>query len=185
MGDMNMDENRLKLLPARCWWAMGLRGLVSVIIGIIAFLWPGITVEVIVMVFGIYALIDGIFTLTAALTHREWPRWWVFLIEGAIGLLAGCVAFFLPQITALVLFIIVGAWTFITGLLEIAAALNLPADMPGRWILLIGGIVSVLFGIVFLIHPAVLLYLVSWLIGAYALLFGAVLIYLAYSLKCY
>ncbi len=182
---MTAEEKKISLLPARCWWAMGLRGLVSVIIGIIAFIWPGITITVIVMLFGVYALFDGTFTVVAALSHREWPRWWVFLIEGILGIFAGSVAFLLPEVTALVLFFIVGFWTFFTGILEIAAALHLPGDMPGKWVLLVGGIVSVLFGIVFLVHPAVLFYMVSWLIGGYALLFGVVLVYLSYALKCY
>ncbi|MDQ7827318.1 MAG: HdeD family acid-resistance protein [Candidatus Eremiobacteraeota bacterium] len=181
---MTDSQNNAGVLPAKCWWAMGIRGIAALIFGILAFAWPGITVATIILFFGAYVLVDGLFTVVSAFMHREWPRWWAFLIEGLVGLIVGGIALFSPVSALVAVSIIVAAWAFITGVFEIVASFSLPGGFPGKWGLLAGGILSVLFGCIVVASPAAFAVMISWFIGAYAVIFGAVLIYLSYTLKC-
>src|ERR671915_457097 len=152
------------ILPvlSRNWWLLALRGLAAIVFGVLAFVWPGITLWALVLLFGAYMLVDGIFAIVAAVraAGRE-ARWWLLLIEGVLGVLAGLVAAFWPGLTALALLYFIAAWA-----------------------LVLSGALSVLFGILLVVIPAPagLLSLV-WLIGAYALVFGVLLLVLAFRLR--
>ncbi len=169
---------------ARNWWVLALRGLAAVIFGILAILWPSITITVLVLFFGAYALVDGIFAVFAAITHREGhDRWWVLLLEGLVGIAAGILTFFYPAVTALVLLYFIAAWAILTGILEIMAALRLRREIEGEWLLVVSGILSVLFGVVAVIFPGAGALAVIWLIGAYAIVFGLLLITLGLRVR--
>jgi uncharacterized membrane protein HdeD (DUF308 family) len=175
------------LLPvlARNWWVLVLRGLAAIVFGVLAFLWPSITLFVLVLLFGAYMLVDGIFAIVAAVraAGRE-ARWWLLLIEGVLGVLAGLVAFFWPGLTALALLYFIAAWAIVTGILEIVGAIRLRQEIEGEWALGLSGALSVLFGILLVVIPAPagLLSLV-WLIGAYALAFGVLVVVLAFRVR--
>jgi uncharacterized membrane protein HdeD (DUF308 family) len=166
---------------ARHWWAFALRGVAAVIFGVLAFVWPFLTLSVLVLLWGAFALIDGILALIAAFRVKHDHRW-ALLIEGIVGIGAGIVTFAYPQLTALVLLYIIAIWALITGVLEIVAAVRLRKVIDNEWWLILTGIVSVLFGIVLLAAPSAGALAVVWLIGAYAIVFGVLMIALSLRL---
>jgi uncharacterized membrane protein HdeD (DUF308 family) len=169
----------------RNWWALALRGVAAILLGILAFAWPGITLFVLVLFFGAYMLVDGIFAIVAAVRAAgEEDRWWLLLIEGILGVLAGLVAFFWPGLTALALLYFIAAWAIVTGIMEIVAAVRLRQEIDGEWALGLSGLLSVIFGVLLVVLPAPagLLSLV-WLIGAYAVATGVLLLILAFRVR--
>jgi len=137
-----------------------------------------------VIVFGAYALIDGIFALVAAVrAGRQHPRWGSLALEGIVGIIVGAWAFLAPALTAVALVVLVGAWAVITGILEIAAAIRLRKTIRGEWLLGLAGVFSVLFGIVLWIAPIAGAVVLAWWIGAYALVFGVMQLALAFRLR--
>src|SRR3984957_15353967 len=136
---------------ARNWWALALRGLVAVLFGLLTFLLPGITLATLVLLFGTYALVDGIFNVFAF--FRVASHHWALLIEGAIGIIAGVLTFAWPAITALVLLYVIAFWAIFTGLFEIVAGVRLRKVITNEWLLLVMGALSFLFGVLILFAP--------------------------------
>jgi uncharacterized membrane protein HdeD (DUF308 family) len=167
---------------ARHWWVVGLRGVAAIVFGILAFAWPGMTLAVLVILFGAYAIVDGVLGLITAFRGDTQHRV-VLAIEGVVSVLAGVVAFFYPLITALVLLYIIAFWAIVTGVLEIFAAVRLRRTISNELGLIIGGILSVLFGIVLIVAPGAGALAVIFLIGAYAVIFGIALLGLAWRLR--
>jgi uncharacterized membrane protein HdeD (DUF308 family) len=166
---------------AQNWWALALRGLVAVLFGLLTFLLPGITLVTLVLLFGAYALVDGIFNVIAF--FRLMSHHWALLIEGAIGIIAGILTFAWPTITALVLLYIIAFWAIFTGIFEIVAGIRLRKTIANEWLLLVMGVLSLLFGIAILFAPGLgALAIVLW-IGAYALVFGIILLAFAFRLR--
>jgi uncharacterized membrane protein HdeD (DUF308 family) len=164
------------------WWALLLRGLLAVLFGLIALFLPGMTLTVLVLVFGAYALVDGVFAVVAGIRGAGGHRW-VLIIEGVLGVLAGIVALLWPGITALVLLYVIAFWAIFTGIAEIAAAVALRRQIEGEWALILGGVLSVIFGIILAVLPGVGLLSLVWLVGLYAILFGIALIVLAFRVR--
>jgi uncharacterized membrane protein HdeD (DUF308 family) len=165
------------------WWALVLRGLAAIAFGILAFVWPQITLTALVFLWGAYALVDGAFAIAAGVkSHGENKRWWVLLLEGILGVAAGLVAFLVPGITALALLILIAAWAMVTGAFEIAAAIQLRKHIKGEWLLALAGVASVLFALALLFNPAAGALALVWLIGAYSIVFGVLLIVLGVRL---
>jgi uncharacterized membrane protein HdeD (DUF308 family) len=169
---------------ARNWWALALRGVFAVIFGVIAFAWPGITLAALVILYGAYAMADGIFAIAAAITGRpERAPWWALLLEGVLGIAVGIMTFAWPGITALVLLYLIAGWAMATGVLEIAAAIRLRREIRGEWMLALGGVLSIIFGILLVINPGAGALAVIWLIGGYAIVFGSLMIALGFRLR--
>jgi uncharacterized membrane protein HdeD (DUF308 family) len=166
---------------AEYWWAFALRGLAAVIFGVLAFIWPEVTLTVLVLFWGAYALVDGVLALIAGI--RSTQDRWIHMFEGMVGIVAGVLAFVWPGLTALVLLYIIAAWALITGVLEILAAIRLRRVIENEWWLALGGVASVLFGIVLIAAPGAGALAVIWLIAAYAIVFGVLLIALAFRLR--
>lgn len=164
------------------WWALLLRGLLAVLFGLIALFMPGITLAALVLVFGAYALVDGVFALVAGIRGTGGSRW-VLIIEGVLGVLAGLVTFVWPGITALVLLYVIAIWAIFTGVAEIVTAIALRREIEGEWALILGGALSVIFGIILAVLPGVGLLSLVWLVGIYAILFGIALIVLAFRVR--
>lgn len=162
---------------ARNWWALVLRGLAAILFGVAAILLPGITIQLLVLFFGAYALVDGVLAVVGALNHRQTHnRWWVLLLEGAVGILVGILTFLNPGLTALALLYFIAAWGILTGALEIITAFRLRSEIEGEWLLGIGGGLSILFGVLIGIFPGLGALAIIWLAAIYAILFGALLI---------
>jgi len=167
---------------ARHWWVIALRGLVAVVFGVLAFVWPGMTLAVLVLLFGAYALVDGILAIVVAVRGDTDRRLFMGL-EGVVGVLAGLATFVFPGLTALVLLYIIAFWAVLTGVLEVGAAVRLRRAITNEWGLIIGGILSVLFGIVLIVSPGAGALAAVFLIGAYAVLFGVTLLMLSWQLR--
>jgi uncharacterized membrane protein HdeD (DUF308 family) len=160
------------------------RGVVGVAIGIMAFAWPGITIAVLVAIFGIYAVVDGITNLFLGFTRtRTHGRSWAHALQGIVGIAAGVLAFLWPGITALALVTFIGAWALVTGVFEIVAAIRLRKMITGEWLLALSGIMSVVFGILVFLFPGAGAVGIAWVLGAYAAAAGIVLIALGARLR--
>ncbi|MGA9486965.1 MAG: HdeD family acid-resistance protein [Methylocella sp.] len=167
----------------RNWWVVLLRGVLGLIIGFIAFFFPGPTLLSLVTLFALYLIIDGIFAIVSAVRAARHQQDWGFLtFEGIVGILAGIIALALPGLTVLVFVGLLAAWAFITGTLELRAAYNLEKD-HGRWWMVLAGVASIVFGIVLIAAPVIGALVVSWWVGAYATFFGASLVALAFQLR--
>jgi uncharacterized membrane protein HdeD (DUF308 family) len=167
---------------ARHWWVVALRGLAAVLFGVLAFVWPGMTLAVLVLLFGAYALVDGILGIVVAVRGDSTHRLFMGL-EGLVGVLAGLATFVYPGLTALVLLYIIAFWAVVTGVLEVVAAVRLRRAITNEWGLIIGGVLSVLFGIVLIVSPGAGALAVVFVIGAYAVLFGVTLLMLSWRLR--
>jgi uncharacterized membrane protein HdeD (DUF308 family) len=171
---------------ARYWWAVALRGAFAILFGILSLAWPEITVVVLVALFGAWALVDGILLLVAA-----WRRagagqtWWPSLLEGLLGVAAAAVTFVWPDITALALLFVIGAWAIVTGALEIWAAVAMRKVIDNEVWLGLSGLASILFGFIVVLFPGAGALGIVWLIGAYAIVFGVFLLMLGFRLRRY
>jgi uncharacterized membrane protein HdeD (DUF308 family) len=172
------------ILPtlATNWWALLLRGIAAVLFGLAALFWPGLTLFVLIVFFGAYTLVDGIFAIVAAL-RGSGSRRWLLLAEGVLGVLAGLIAFFWPGITALVLLYVIAAWAIFTGILKVVMAIWLRREIENEWLMVLSGVLSVLFGLILAVLPGVGLLSLVWLIGIYALIFGVALIVLGFRVR--
>ena len=164
------------------WWAWLIRGILAIIFGVIAFTQPTTTALALVYVFGIYAIAEGILNIWAALSGKADSRFW-YIIWGLISIIAGIIAFANPILTGLTLVIVIGAWAIVTGIFEIIAGIKLRDEIEGEFWLILGGILSVIFGILIWRNVAVGALTIVWLIGIYAILFGITLIALAFKVK--
>jgi uncharacterized membrane protein HdeD (DUF308 family) len=167
---------------SRNWWVLALRGVAAVIFGILAFIWPGITFTSLVLLFGAYALWNGVFALIGVF-RSEGDRRWSLILEGVVGILAGLVAFFWLGAATLAMLLVIGAWAIVTGIFEIVAAFRLREEIEGEWLLLISGLLSVLFGAAIAVWPGAGLLAITWMIGSYAFVFGILLIFLAFRVR--
>ena len=166
------------------WWAVLLRGIAAILFGIAALVWPGPTLAVLVMLFGVYAVIDGIFAVVVGIQqHGTNERWWAILLEGIAGIGLGVLALFWPGMTALALVYTIAVWAIVTGVLEIATAIQLRKVIEGEWMMMLSGAASVLFGVVLFSRPGSGALALVWLIGLYAVAFGVLLSILAFQLR--
>jgi uncharacterized membrane protein HdeD (DUF308 family) len=167
----------------RSWWLMLLRGIAAILFGIAAFVWPGLTVLALTLLYGAFAMADGVLSLGAALTgsgDRSIPTWWLVVI-GLLGIAAGVVAFLWPGLTAFALVIMIGAWAVAIGIMEIIGAIWLRHEIEDEWLLIAAGILSVLFGAAVLLKPGAGALALAWAIGAFAILSG--ILHLAFALR--
>jgi uncharacterized membrane protein HdeD (DUF308 family) len=173
-------------LPAETghWWALALRGVIAILFGLAALLRPGIALEALILLFGAYALVDGVFAIVGVFrgTRGGTPRWLLFL-EGVVSILAGLIALIFPGLTAFALLYLVAAWAVVTGLAQIATAIRLRQEITGEWALILGGILSVIFGLILAVLPAVGILSLIWLVGAYAIAFGVLLLITAFQVR--
>jgi uncharacterized membrane protein HdeD (DUF308 family) len=159
------------------WWLFLIRGIAAIIFGILAFAWPGVTLVLLVLFFGAFALVDGIASLIAAITGRgaTAPRWWLAIV-GLAGIAAGLLTFFWPGLTALVLLYFIAGWAIAMGVFQIIGAIQLRKEIDNEWLLILSGVVSVLFGILLLAVPGTGLLALIWLIAIDAIIFGVLVI---------
>lgn len=167
---------------ADSWWAVGLRGLIGIAFGLICLLVPAAAILALILLFSAYMLVDGVLAIASGIkAARNGERWGLLILEGVVDLAAGAVAFLWPAITIVAFVILIAVWAIISGGLMLGAAFGLKLD-HGRWWLALGGIASMIFGIVLLVAPVVGAVVLTWWIGAYAIVFGVLMLVLAFQL---
>jgi uncharacterized membrane protein HdeD (DUF308 family) len=168
----------------RNWWVLALRGLAAVIFGVLAFIWPGITLLSLTLLFGAYALAHGILALVMAFkAPKGQPHSGSLIFEGVVSIVAGMLAFMWPGLTTLTLLFLIAAWAILNGVLEIVAAIRLRKEIRGEWLLVLAGILSLAFGLLILAWPGAGALAVVFWIGSFAIVFGAMLIGLAFRMR--
>jgi uncharacterized membrane protein HdeD (DUF308 family) len=167
----------LAAVVSRYWWAIALRGLVAILFGVLALLWPGATLTTLVLLFGAYAVVDGVVAIVVGIReYGERERWWATLLGGLVSLAAGIITFMMPGITALTLLTLIALWAIVRGVFEIAAAIRLRHVIEGEWLLGLAGAVSIAFGVMMIAFPGAGAVAVIWWIGAYAIAVGLMLV---------
>jgi uncharacterized membrane protein HdeD (DUF308 family) len=168
----------------RNWWTYAARGMIAIIFGFVALVWPEATKLALVFVFGAYALVDGLFAVITGLAARRYfEYWWAVLLEGLAGIVIGLMAFFWPNITALAFLYLIATWAILTGIFEIVAAVQFRRLITGEWTMVLSGLLSIVFGVLMFVFPTSGLVSLVWLIGIYAVVFGSSEIIFAFRLR--
>jgi len=169
---------------AEHWWAFALRGVVAIVIGIIAFAVPGITLAILLGLFAAYMAIDGVLAIVAAVrAMRAHTSFWPLLFEGIADLAAAAIALAWPGITLLALVYLAGAWAIVSGIFLIVGAARVHEVVHGRWLLILSGVFSTIWGVLLFAWPVAGLLVMTWWIGAYAIVFGVMLVAMAVRLR--
>ena len=159
------------------WWSLVLRGLFAVLFGILALVWPGITLEVLILFFGAYSLVDGFSSSVGAFVHRKHDKtWWLFFLSGLAGIVVGVLTFLLPGLTVFVLVILIAARALVVGVFEIAAAIALRKTIYNEWFLILNALLSILFAVVLFLVPGLGVLALIWMIGITAIVIGILLL---------
>ena len=181
---MTVARNLLATILARSWWVLLLRGLFAIAFGVVAWLQPGISLAALVLLFGVYSLADGVLGVFTAIGGRkENDDWWVLLLGGLVGIGVGVLTFVAPDVTTLALLFYIAIWAIATGVLQFVAAIRLRKEIQGEFLLMLGGLASVAFGIVLMARPGVGALSLVWLIATYAVVFGVILVILAFRVR--
>ena len=176
-----MDDVLGSRILAAHWWVLLLRGVCAILFGFMAFAWPVMTIAVLVLIWGAYALVDGIFEVVAGVR----AKWGSLILLGVLGIAAGLVTFFWPAITAITLLWIIAFWAIVAGVLQISAAIRLRKQVQGEWLWILSGACMVILGVLLIAHPGAGALSVITLIGAFAVAWGVLLVSLALRLKAH
>ena len=171
-------------LVSRYWWVIALRGAVAILFGVLAFAWPGVTLSALVLLFGAYAIVDGVAAILVGIKdYGEKERWWATLLGGLVSLGAGIVTFMMPGLTALTLLTLIAIWAVMRGVFEIVAAIRLRKEIKGEWLMALAGALSIAFGLYMIAFPGAGAIAVVWWIGAYAVAIGLMLVMLGFRAR--
>jgi uncharacterized membrane protein HdeD (DUF308 family) len=161
------------------WWILLLRGILAILFGLFAFARPGLTAVTLILLYAIYALVDGIFAIWAGGTAKAWG----LLLSGVGSLIFGIYAFFFPGVATLALLYIIGFWLILRGIFEIVSAMQIRKEIENEWMLILGGLFSILAGVAICLRPGAGLVGIVWIIAGYAVVYGIIMIILAFRLK--
>jgi uncharacterized membrane protein HdeD (DUF308 family) len=177
------DANDMNAILVRNWWLIALRGLIGVIFGLVALILPFATILALVLLFSAYMIVDGVFSIAAAVrVARHGDRWGLLALQGAASFAAGVLAFFWPGITVIAFVLLIAAWSIVTGCLLFLASFHIDSS-HGRWWLALNGVASIAFGVLAIVAPLAGAVVLTWWIGAFALVFGILLIIVAFRLR--
>lgn len=189
MADLSLrggstPRNELMIVAlAENWWAIAIRGVLGILFGLVALFLPGATMLSLVLLFAAYAFVDGIFGIVSAVRAvREGQRWGLLVLEGLVNIATAAIAVLWPGITVIAFVLLIAAWAILSGALMLGAAFRLESG-DGRWWLVLGGLVSLIYGALLVVAPMIGAVVLTWWLGAYALVFGLALIVLAFKLK--
>lgn len=168
----------------RNWWLLLFRGLVSILFGFVAMFWPLATLVSLAILWGIYALADGIFALGAGIAGQGPPgsRWWLITV-GLLGIVGGVAAMLLPGLTAQLLLMLIAVWAIAIGAAQVVGAIALRREIAGEWMLIASGLLCVLLGMMIFARPAAAAVAMLWTIGGFALIIGFCYVGLAVRLR--
>lgn len=174
-----------KSLFKQIWWVVLIRGILAVLFGIVALVWPDITVWALVVVFAVYAIVDGVVLAFQSIRDRaSLDGWGWWLAMGVVSVVAGVVALAWPGITALVLLYVIAFYALLFGLTGIVGGLRFRKVPESGWVwTVVAGVLAVLFGLVLLIFPGEGILGLIFLVGIYAILFGVLLIVMAFQVR--
>jgi uncharacterized membrane protein HdeD (DUF308 family) len=165
------------------WWALVLRGVIAILFGIMAFVSPGAVMLSLALLFGVYLLLDGAIGLVSAMqAWRADKRFWPLLAEALLNILMGVIALAFPAGAILAFVIVTAFWALLSGGFMLAAAFRLSLEHGRLW-LAIGGIVSIVWGILLIVTPMLGAVVLTWWLGAYALVFGIMLVAVGFKLR--
>ena len=167
----------------RHWWVPVLRGVAAIIFGIIAFTHPVMAAATLVLFFGAWVLIDGIFRIVGAIRDRSDSDWGWQLVIGILGVMVGLLTFHAPGITALALVIYIAAWVLMIGATEIALAIKMRREIKGEWFLILMGLASIIFAGLLLWNPIAGAAALIWIIAWYAVIMGVLAIVFGFHLR--
>ena len=176
----------LRLLDTltRHWWVLLVRGLIAITFGVMTWIWPGLSIATLVLLFGLYAFADGALGLWTAFTGpKGMEHRWVLALWGLAGLVTGVLAVLAPGLVAASVVLLIGVWAIVTGVMEIIAAIQLRKEIQGEWMLVLAGLASVAFGLLLVARPGAGALSLVWMIGLFALLLGALLVFLAFKVR--
>jgi uncharacterized membrane protein HdeD (DUF308 family) len=188
-GPQHMPKSEMALadamsaILAKNWWAVALRGAVAIVFSLVALMLPVPTLLALVLLFAAYMTVDGVFAIVSAVrAAKRGERWGLFILEGTVDLIAGAVALFFPGLTVLAFVFLTAAWALVSGGIMFAASFRLNHN-HGRWWLAVGGIASMILGLLLAIAPVISAVVLTWWMSAYALVFGVTQLVLAYKLR--
>ncbi|MFC3527054.1 HdeD family acid-resistance protein [Paracoccus mangrovi] len=166
------------------WWVALLRGIAAILFGLMALIWPGLTVYALLIVFGAYAVFDGVMAIIVGFQRKsDDDSWWSWALDGFLSIVIGLMALFWPEATALAFVIWMAAWAVVAGIFRIIAAIRLRKEIEGEWALGLSGLLMVIWGVLMALIPAAGLLSLAWLIGVFALLIGGVMVVLSFRLR--
>jgi uncharacterized membrane protein HdeD (DUF308 family) len=167
----------------RTWWSLLIRGIVAILFGIVLFIWPDVALESLIIVFGIFAIVDGILSIVSALMEREGDRWWLVLLFGIVGIIAGLIAIFATGLTAVTLFYLIAAYAIVGGIIEIFTAIEVRKAIEDEWLYIIQGVLSVIFGFLLIRYPALGIFALVAMISVFAMFQGVIWIIMAFRVR--
>jgi len=175
-----MNKNVL----SKYWGAILFRGILAILFGLVALFWTGITIEVLVILFALYALIGGVVSMIGSfMAMKDHSNWWMYLLQGIAGVVIGIMVFSWPAITVLILLYFVAIWAIVSGFIEIIVSFSEKEEVVGKWVLGTAGVMSLIIGLCLFLFPAVSVELLIWIIGIYALIFGISLCMFSFQIK--
>ncbi|MDB5596071.1 MAG: hypothetical protein JWM36_3032 [Hyphomicrobiales bacterium] len=183
MGDEMRPGQAMSAALAETWWTLALRGLIAIAFGVMAFVSPGAVMLSVALLFGAYLLIDGAIGIVAAIrAARADKRWWLLLIEALLNVAMGLIALTFPAGAILAFVVVTAVWALMSGGFLLAAAFSLTMAHGRLW-LAIGGLVSIVWGLLLIATPLMGAVVLTWWLGAYALVFGIMLVAVGFKLR--
>lgn len=171
-------------MMSRYWWVMLLRGILAVVFALLAFFWTGLTLEVLVLLFAIFAIGEGVFAIGASIeASKHHEKWGTFLLEGVLGIIAGVIIISWPGISVAIFVYLIALWALITGLVEILVGGTVEITPTAKSMIILVGVLSLILGVVMLAYPAATITILIWLLGVYALIAGIAMIIFSVQLK--
>jgi uncharacterized membrane protein HdeD (DUF308 family) len=161
------------------WRLLG--GIILIILGIAILVYPDVTLAIVVLIVGIFLIIEGLFELVFGFTTEAKAKGarWIFLLKGVIDLILGAIILVYPDITLTILVYLVAAWAIIWGIFELVATFMVPKEVQksvygtgGRWVGVLIGLIAIVFGIVLAVYPGATLTIIIWLVGFLVIIVG-------------
>ncbi|UKJ09103.1 HdeD family acid-resistance protein [Solitalea lacus] len=170
----------------RNWWVIFLRGLVALGFGIIAIIWPSITLIILLYFFGFYLIADGfIALLTVVLSWGRREDKWLLVLDGILSLGVGVIALQLPEAATISIAFMVGFWAIIGGIIKIAFSIHVRSEVKGEGWIAFSGVMTIIFGFLIISNPVAGAISLVWLIAAFSIVMGLMWVVTAFRIRSF